>query len=147
VATTVEELPAGFWDDEDGAPGADHPAGRSDAPAGPGPAAEPAARSTAAPGSAPAPAPAAFGASARGPRTARRDAPSGASPAAAPPALASLQGLALLQAVFPGRVIKVERAAAGDDEATADPPTVADSVDPHDDDLEAGDEAPPAPTP
>ena len=93
VPTTVEELPAGFWDDEPGA--ATDPAGD---PAG--------------------------------------------GVAGGPPALASLQGLALLQAVFPGRVVKVERTATADDDATPDEPAAIAPIDATEDDPDPGADAP-----
>jgi hypothetical protein len=119
VPTTLEELPAGFWDDDGLTEAPPAHADRREAPvevptsrpAAPPPAAVPAAdRST------------------------------------APPALASLQGLALLQAVFPGRVVKVERAATADDDAT-DEAVVAEPVDAVEDEPEADADAPPARTP
>ena len=103
VPTTVEELPAGFWDDG--------------------------------PNAAPPPAP---------PQPATS--PIGDADGSAP-ALASLQGLALLQAVFPGRVVKVERTATIDDDAVPDEPAVTGPVDDPDDDPHPGAEAPPPRTP
>ena len=122
MPTTVEELPAGFWDDDGAGRDADAPS-RAVRDAGP---AEP-------PPAPPAPPP--------------RDPGEAAEPAGGPPALASLQGLALLQAVFPGRVVKVERAATADDDAAPDAAAVADPIDAPDDDPDPGADAPPPRTP
>ena len=119
VPTTVEELPAGFWD-EDGGPTAALLA--TDVPPAPRPAEASAPARATPPPAASAPTP---------------------DPAPGPPALASLQGLALLQAVFPGRVTKVERAAtASEDDAVPDEAAVTAPIDAPDDDPEPGADAP-----
>jgi hypothetical protein len=125
VATTVEELPAGFWDDDEpiAAPRAIDEAHGAEPDVAPTPRPAPAR---------PTPPP---------------PAPRAVAQAGAPPALASLQGLALLQAVFPGRVVKVERAAPTEDDAAPEEPPIAGTIDPSDDDPDPGADAPPPPTP
>ncbi len=122
VATTIEELPAGFWDDE--GPGAAPLAIAADRDAQ----TEGAAVAQAVPPPTPPRAPTSPPATAHAPGS--------------PPALASLHGLALLQAVFPGRVVKVERAATADGDAVPDEASVADPIEAPDDDPDPGADAP-----
>ncbi len=135
MPTTVEELPAGFWDDEEA----------SAAPPAPPPAA--ADRRPTAAAAAPSPRPAPAPTPAPPPPGARPAGDPAARPDGSPPALASLQGLALLQAVFPGRVVKVERTANPDDDAVPGEAAAAGPVDPTDDDLDPGADASPPRTP
>ncbi len=55
--------------------------------------------------------------------------------------------MALLQAVFPGRVTKVERTATADDDAVPDEAAVATAIDAPEDDPDPGADAPPPRTP
>ncbi|MFN2321600.1 MAG: hypothetical protein ABR510_01395 [Trueperaceae bacterium] len=103
VPTTVEELPADFWE--------------HDGPSAPPPAAAERREADADDALSP-----------------RATPPPAATGDATPPALASLQGMALLQAVFPGRVTKVERSAPADGDAVPDevaiPAPIEDDPDP-----------------
>lgn len=123
VPTTVEELPVGFWDDDGPTAAAPEIADRRGADLVAAPPAHPR----------PAPAP-----PATPPATAQA-----ATPTSSPPALASLQGLALVQAVFPGRVVKVERTATADDDAAPDEAAATGPLDAPDDDPDLGADADP----